>query len=236
VSQTAPGPSRDGVGKMFDRIAHRYDLLNRVLSGGLDTRWRAKVRAALPARPGLRVLDVATGTGDLLIELAGDPRVDEVVGVDIAEEMLAVGRGKLARRGVENARMVTGDAQALEAYAGGFDVVTIAFGIRNVPDTDLGLAQMRAALKPGGVALILEFSEPEGPVFGPVYRGYRRHLLPRVGGMLSGDTSAYRYLDETIGTFPSGEAFLERMRRAGFDDVGVEPLTFGSVSLYRGRA
>lgn len=230
-----PGPSRDGVGAMFDRIAPRYDLLNRVLSMGMDVGWRRAVRRALPGGEQLRVLDVATGTGDLLLELAREPRVVELLGVDISEEMLAVGRPKLDRlpEGT-TASLVVGDALDLAAHRRQFDAVSIAFGIRNVLDVDRALREMAGALRPGGRVLVLEFSEPEGPLFAPLYRTYRKHLLPRVGGLVSGDTDAYRYLDETIASFPSGEAFLEKMRRAGLRSVEQQPLAMGAVSLYVG--
>jgi len=227
------GPSRANVGSMFDRIAPRYDLLNRVLSMGLDVGWRRAVRHRLPTADALAILDVATGTGDLLIELAQARNASRLVGIDISDQMLAVGQEKLSAARLDGrASLMHGDAQALEQFAGEFDVVTIAFGIRNVLDFDLGLRQMATALKPGGRLFILEFAEPEGPVFAPVYRLYRRHLLPRVGGWVSGEASAYRYLDETIASFPSGHAFLDRLQAAGFDDVEALPLTMGTVMLY----
>jgi demethylmenaquinone methyltransferase/2-methoxy-6-polyprenyl-1,4-benzoquinol methylase len=235
MTAAVPGPSREGVGAMFDRIAPRYDFLNRVLSMGMDVGWRRAVRRALPEGAPLRVLDVATGTADLLLELAREPRVTELLGVDISEEMLAVGRTKLDRlpEGTSG-ELRTGDALDLAAYRGQFDAVSIAFGIRNVLDVDKALREMTGTLRPGGRVLVLEFSEPEGPLFAPLYRTYRKHLLPRVGGLVSGDTDAYRYLDETIASFPSGEAFLDKMRAAGLIDVEQQPLAFGAVSLYLG--
>ena len=226
------GPSRAGVAQMFDRIAGRYDVANRVLSGGLDVRWRRRLLARLPQRDGLRVLDVATGTADLALALARDPRVTDVVGVDVSAGMLAVGRDKVARDGLSGRITLTdGDATDLSDYRGAFDVVTIAFGIRNVRDTVAGLRGMAKTLKPGGTLLVLEFAEPSAPVIADVYRAYRRHLLPRVGGLIAGDTSAYRYLDDTIKTFPAGEDFAQLVRDAGLIDVGFETMTFGAVQL-----
>lgn len=231
-----PGPSRDGVDRMFDRIAARYDLANRVLSMGLDIGWRARLLAELPTptdRP-LRVLDVATGTADLAIALAKQPEVGHVTGVDISPGMLAHGREKVHTSGLDSRiDLQDGDATKLEAYRD-FDVVTISFGIRNVRDTQQGLRGFFDALRPGGRALILEFGEPTTPVFAGSYRLYRKHILPVVGGLLTGDRAAYRYLDDTIRTFPCGEVFLDKMRRAGFVDVRAVPLTFGSVMLYVG--
>jgi len=232
-----PGPSRDHVDTMFDGIAARYDLANRVLSMGLDIGWRKRLLARVPAAApkSLRVVDVATGTGDLAIALANDERVADVVGVDVSTGMLAHGRAKVEKAGLaQHVELITGDAREMTGLTG-FDVATISFGIRNVGDTVLGLRAMLGALKPGGTILVLEFSEPAGPLFGPVYRFYRRHLLPRIGGLVAGDTSAYAYLDETISTFPHGEAFTALLTQAGFVDVGFEPLTFGAVTLYRAR-
>lgn len=234
-----PGPSRAHVAAMFDGIAHRYDVANRVLSMGLDVGWRARLKRHLPdaGRDGrkLRVLDVATGTADLAIALAKDGRVGEVVGVDVSAGMLSHGAAKVERAGLGGqVSLSLGDARVLEGQAD-FDVVTISFGIRNVPDTLQGLRAMHRALAPGGVLLVLEFAEPTTPVFAPAYRVYRRHVLPVIGGMIAGDASAYRYLDDTIATFPHGEAFVALMREAGFVDAAFEPLTLGSVQLYRGR-
>lgn len=245
MSQTQPNsnaavhspqePSRVGVGQMFNRIAPRYDLLNRTLSFGLDASWRRKVRACLPNRQPLRILDVATGTADLALTLVEDTKTESVLGVDIAEEMLARGREKAARhpRG-QQVRLEAGDALKLQEW-GTFDVVTISFGIRNVLDVDHALREMKAVLNPGGRALVLEFSTPEAGLFRSAYELYRAHVLPRVGGLVSGDSGAYRYLDDTIRTFPSGEAFLEKMRNAGFTDTRAHPLTFGTVTLYEGN-
>jgi demethylmenaquinone methyltransferase/2-methoxy-6-polyprenyl-1,4-benzoquinol methylase len=224
---------------MFDGIAHRYDVANRVLSMGLDVGWRARLKGHLPERGRegrrLRVLDVATGTADLAIALAQDHRVGEVVGVDVSAGMLSHGAAKVQKAGLaEQVSLSLGDARVLEGQQD-FDVVTISFGIRNVPDTLQGLRAMHDALAPDGVLLVLEFAEPTTPVFAPAYRVYRRHVLPVIGGLIAGDTSAYRYLDDTIATFPHGEAFVGLMREAGFTDAAFEPLTLGSVHLYRGR-
>lgn len=231
--KTSTEPSRAGVSRMFDRIAPRYDLLNRTLSFGLDVSWRQKVRAHLPEREGMRVLDVATGTGDLALTLLDDPRTERVLGVDLSEEMLARGQDKLARhpRG-ERGELRPGDALDLASLGERFDAVTVAFGIRNVLDVDAALRQMRSVLLPGGRALVLEFSTPPPGLFRAAYGIYRAHVLPVIGGLVSGDRAAYRYLDETIRTFPSGEAFLEKMRDAGLEDARCIPLSFGAVSLY----
>ncbi len=233
---TSPSePSRVGVSQMFDKIAHRYDLLNRTLSMGMDQSWRKKVVSRLPARQALRVLDVATGTGDLAIAIGQDPRVASVLGIDLAEEMLARGRIKLVphRKGAP-IELHTGDALDLQSLGQTFDVVTNSFGIRNVLDVDQALREMRAVLRPGGKALVLEFSTPPNPVFRAIYELYRAHILPRVGGLVSGDPGAYQYLDRTNRTVPAGEAFLDKMRSAGFHTTRVHRLSLGAVSLYEG--
>jgi demethylmenaquinone methyltransferase/2-methoxy-6-polyprenyl-1,4-benzoquinol methylase len=187
----------------------------------------------LPDRAGLRVMDLATGTADVLLAMNRGPRVRRGVGVDKSAGMLALGRLKAQERRVP-ADFVHGDAQALSFADGSFDAITIAFGIRNVPDVPAALREMRRTLRPGGRALILEFSTPANPVFRPLYFAYFRHVLPRIGALISGDAQAYRYLNESAEAFPSGEAFLALMRDAGFSPVSARPLTFGIATLYQG--
>lgn len=229
-------PSQEESPQMFDRIAHRYDLLNRTLSFGQDILWRKRVRRHLPEGDNLRVLDLATGTGDLMFELIKDPRVDSVHGVDPSEGMLAVAEDKRKRHNRrENLSVAVGDACELsEYYDSPFDAATIAFGIRNVPDPVKALNELRKSLKPGGKLIVLEFSEPQGSLFGPAYRTYRKHFLPKIGSVVSGDKTAYTYLDKTIAEFPFGEAFLNWMREAGFESPYVDAFSFGAVSIYVG--
>ena len=233
---TATAPSRHDAHRMFDRIAHRYDLLNRLLSMRRDVAWRREMARQLPEGPELRLLDLATGTGDVLIELQQRcPRVTRGVGLDMSAGMLAHGAEKLERRRLGGRfGMVRGDAVHLGVGDATFDAVTIAFGIRNVLDVGLALREMRRVLKPGGRALILEFSLPPNAFLRFGYLLYFRHVLPRVGGLVSGDSGAYRYLNQTVETFPYGNAFADRMREAGFSHVTLTPLTFGIATLYRG--
>lgn len=230
--------SREGAIPMFDRIAERYDFANRVLSFGMDTGWRKMVRRLLPDRQDLALLDVATGTGDLLMALAKDPRVTEGHGVDLAVKMLAHAERKIDERGEASVYAGTklstevGDALELSRFHNQYDVVTIAFGIRNVLDVDKAIAEMAACLRPGGRLMIMEFGTPRSGLVRPFYESYRRHILPKVGGLVSGDKDAYQYLDETIASFPYGEAMLHKLENAGLTNCHEHLLTMGVVSLY----
>jgi demethylmenaquinone methyltransferase/2-methoxy-6-polyprenyl-1,4-benzoquinol methylase len=221
---------------MFDRIAPRYDLLNRVLSFRRDVAWRRAMVAALPRGDGLRVLDLATGTADVLLALCRQgPRVARAVGLDRSAGMLALGRAKVAAAAPDApAGFVHGDAQALAFADNTFDAVTIAFGIRNVPRVAAALGEMHRILRRGGRAIVLEFSIPANPMLRAIYLFYFRRVLPRIGALVSGDAQAYRYLNESAEAFPSGEAFLDRLRAAGFTSVSERRLTFGVATLYTG--
>jgi len=228
-------PSRYQVWKMFDRIAARYDLLNRLLSGGIDRRWRRRLARLLPSGNSLVVLDLACGTGDQLIALAAGGRVGHGIGLDLAEHMLTLGREKIGRRNLDHLlTLQTGDAEKLTFERGTFDAVSISFGIRNMADIRQALAEMLRVLKPGGRVLILEFSVPSNRLVRGPYLFYLRHILPRLGAIISGDSTAYRYLNETIETFPYGDAFCSIMKEAGFASVNCTPLTAGIVSIYQG--
>lgn len=233
---TSTEPDRQDVWRMFDRIAGRYDMLNRTLSMGIDVGWRRELARQLPARPGLRVLDLATGTADVPLSLcAENADVTEIVGTDLSEGMLAIGAKKVeaASRSAQIS-LSTADAMDLPYDDQSFDAVTISFGIRNVPDVSKCLREMQRVLKPGGHALVLEFSTPEIPVFKQGYLFYLRHVLPRVGALISGDKHAYRYLNKTIETFPYGQAFCDLMIEAGLSEVDAFPLSGGIATIYRG--
>ena len=218
---------------MFDRIAHRYDLLNRLLSFGRDVAWRKAMVRQLPPGQTLDVLDLATGTADVLLALEATGKVQRGVGVDLSAGMLVVGMRKVAARGLtERLLLVRSDAVQLGVADEAFDAVTIAFGIRNVTDVAAGLREIHRCLKPGGRALMLEFSLPANRAFRALYLLYFRHVLPRLGGLVSGDSHAYRYLNETVETFPYGEAFLALMDAAGLRNARGITLTFGIATLY----
>lgn len=229
---------RGGSGAMFDRIARRYDLLNRVLSFGNDQRWRRRTVRALAlddgAAPGAppRVLDLATGTADLALLIAGRHPAARVVGVDPAGAMLEEGRRKAEAAGVvDRVELVPGDAESLPFPDGHFDAVTIAFGIRNVPDRLQGLREMRRVTRPGGRVAILELSEPRGGLLGPLARFHVHHIVPRLGALLSGERE-YRYLQSSIAAFPPPDRFAALMEEAGLRVLAVERLTMGVCHLY----
>lgn len=213
---------------MFGRIAHRYDLLNRVLSMGRDVGWRKTVvRRVAAAGPG-RVLDVCTGTGDLALAVDGDL----IVGADFCLPMLALARSKGRGRG-RDLLFCAADALQLPFADRSVDVVTVAFGIRNFSDLESGLAELVRVLRPGGLLLALEFSRPRGPL-APFLRWWVRTIPPRVGRALSGDPEAYSYLPASVRSFAEGAVLCEALRRAGLDDVGARRLTSGVATLYEG--
>jgi demethylmenaquinone methyltransferase/2-methoxy-6-polyprenyl-1,4-benzoquinol methylase len=220
---------------MFAAISRSYDRANQVLSFGLHHRWRAAAVARSGAQAGDRVLDCATGTGDLALAFrrAVGPE-GSVVGTDFCDEMLALAPAKAARAGLA-VTFETADVLALPYADGAFDITSIAFGIRNVEDPERGIVEMARVARPAGRVVVLEFGQPGGALFAPLYRFYSHRLLPRIGGWLSGDRSAYEYLDRTASRFPAGEGFAELMRGTGaFREVTVSALTGGVAYVYVG--
>jgi demethylmenaquinone methyltransferase/2-methoxy-6-polyprenyl-1,4-benzoquinol methylase len=217
---------------MFDKIADRYDLLNRILSLGVDQGWRQQAVAALVLGPSSRVLDVATGTGDLAILEATTHPDCRVEGVDPSARMLDIGRQKVERAGLSSrVSLVQGSAEALPFESAVYDGVSIAFGIRNVPDRPQALREMARVTRPGGRVVVLELSEPRSGVLGPLARFHVHSVVPFVGALISGSRE-YRYLQRSIAAFPPAEEFAAIMQGAGLDVLETRPLTFGVATLY----
>lgn len=228
--------SEDRVRRMFGEIAARYDFLNHLLSMGVDKYWRWRtVRRAPPTESGA-VLDLCTGTGDLALAYhkAGKGRVP-IIAADFCHPMLVIGRGKAQRAGATQMTFVEADAQCLPFESDRFDLVSVAFGLRNVTDTDRGLREMVRVCRPGGKVVVLEFSIPRWQPFKAVYGWYFKHVLPRIGQALARNRQdAYNYLPQSVGEFPSREALCERMTAAGLASVRFHPLTLGVATLYIG--
>jgi demethylmenaquinone methyltransferase/2-methoxy-6-polyprenyl-1,4-benzoquinol methylase len=229
---------KDGprIRRMFGRIAPWYDTLNHLLSLNIDTHWRKTVARLVPPTPGRPVLDLCTGTGDLAFELHRAAKGQcAVTGSDFVPEMLAIARKKAAKRKAA-VEFVEADSQSLPFPADHFDLVTVSFGLRNITNTEQGLAEMARVAAPGGRVAVLEFSRPRGKVLGPLYQWYFRKVLPRVGNLVAkNEDSAYKYLPESVLRFPDGEELAAKMQAAGLKDVWFKPLTFGIATLYVGR-
>ena len=232
----APDRSAPRISAMFDAIAPRYDLLNHLLSAGIDRLWRKRAIRSLALTGREHVLDLCTGTGDLAIEaLTATPGAARVLGVDFSGAMLTLGLDKLRGRRLDReVLLVRGDAMTLPVASSSVDAVTIAFGIRNVDDREAACREMLRVLKPGGRLAILEFAMPTTPVFRFVYLSYFRHVLPRLGRWISHHDTAYEYLPASVGAFEP-DVFMDLLRKSGFAEVGADPLTFSSVFLYTAR-
>ena len=223
------------VAEMFDSISGKYDFLNHFLSLGIDIRWRKKAVKMLQDLQPKQILDIATGTGDFAIEaLKLNP--DKVIGVDISEGMLDVGRKKMVKKGYsEIIDMQSGDSENLHFEDNKFDAVIVAFGVRNFENLEKGLSEMNRVLRPGGRAVILEFSKPTVFPFKQLYNFYFRWILPKIGKVVSKDNAAYTYLPESVNEFPFGNDFLEILKKTGYKNTKCKPLTLGISSIYVGE-
>ena len=220
------------VEQMFDNISPRYDFLNHFLSLGIDYSWRIKVRKTIAKFKPVKVLDVATGTADLAIELIKIKNVN-VVGIDISQGMLDFGDVKLIKRGLnDRITLKQADSENLPFEDSAFDAVTVSFGVRNFENLDKGLQEMGRVLKPGGPLVVLEFSKPTNPIFSRLYWFYFKYILPPLGKLFSKDATAYTYLPQSVAAFPEGEEFVTRAKSAGFSNVTYKPLTFGICTMY----
>ncbi|ADQ18385.1 bifunctional demethylmenaquinone methyltransferase/2-methoxy-6-polyprenyl-1,4-benzoquinol methylase UbiE [Leadbetterella byssophila] len=232
----APGSKKEQVTTMFDNVAGKYDLLNRILSGGIDIYWRKKALSMLKGGNNQLILDIATGTGDLAIEANKILKPEKIIGVDISQGMLDAGRVKIQKLGLEEKiELQLGDSEKLLFPDNTFDTVIVSFGVRNFENLLKGLTDMNRVLKPGGTCMVVEFSKPRNYLFKQAYWFYSTKILPLIGRLVSKDSSAYTYLPESVKAFPDGEDFLKVYREAGFRDVKAIPLTFGICSVYLGK-
>ena len=226
------GEKKEQLRFMFNNIAGKYDFLNHLLSFGIDKCWRRKVVKRIVTESPKSILDVATGTADLALALS--KRTDSpITGIDIAKQMLAIGEEKIRKKNLEHQiSLLPGDSEALPFEDGSFDVAMVAFGVRNFENLHKGLSEMQRVLLKGGLIAVLEFSRPKHFPVKQLYNFYFTHILPKLGGWVSKDKSAYKYLPESVGTFPDGEDFLDELRKAGFSKTSKRKLTFGIATFY----
>jgi demethylmenaquinone methyltransferase / 2-methoxy-6-polyprenyl-1,4-benzoquinol methylase len=223
---------KEQVAQMFDTISGNYDNLNRVISFGIDIKWRKKVLKMVAAKKPKTILDIATGTGDLAI-LMSNTTAEKIIGLDISQGMLDVGVQKIASQNLSNKiEMVFGDSEKMPYADNTFDAITVAFGVRNFETLEKGLSEILRVLKPNGIFVILETSVPEKTPYKQGYKFYSRNILPLIGKMFSKDNSAYNYLSESASIFPYGEKLNNILRKIGFIDVVALPQTFGVATIY----
>lgn len=226
---------KEQVAEMFNSIAFRYDFLNRFLTAGVDVQWRKKAIRQLKAVQPQLVLDVATGTGDVAIMTHRILKTKKIIGIDISEGMLALGREKLTKLGLNEAiELQTGDSETIHFPDNHFDAITVAFGVRNFAHLDKGLAEMFRVLKPGGKLVVLEFSRPSQPLFRKLCDFYTNVVTPGVGGLFAKNKNAYQYLNDSVQAFPEGQNFLNIMHEAGFTQTYLKKLSFGICTIYCG--
>jgi demethylmenaquinone methyltransferase/2-methoxy-6-polyprenyl-1,4-benzoquinol methylase len=223
---------KEQVTKMFDTISKEYDGLNRVISFGIDIQWRKKVVALVAETNPKLILDIATGTGDLAINLA-ETNADKIIGLDISEGMLNVGKQKILNKNLEDRiEMVVGDSENLPFQENTFHAITVGFGVRNFETLEKGLSEIHRVLKPGGIFVILETSVPTKTPFKQGYHLYSKNIMPLIGKIFSKDQSAYKYLSDSASVFPFGEALNNILREIGFINVIDKPQTFGVATIY----
>ncbi len=224
------------VAEMFDDIAHRYDFLNRFLSAGIDIGWRKKALGYLKDIRPKKILDVATGTGDVAIMASGLLKPDKITGIDISEGMLEIGRKKIKEAGLElQIELLKGDSETISFDNNSFDAVTVAFGVRNFQHLEKGLSEILRVLKPGGKLVVLEFSQPRGPLVKGFYNIYMKIVTPSMGKLFSKNKHAYSYLDESIKKFPEGKNFTQILENLGYNNIQSQALSFGICSIYCGQ-
>jgi demethylmenaquinone methyltransferase/2-methoxy-6-polyprenyl-1,4-benzoquinol methylase len=228
---------KEQVAEMFDDIAPKYDFLNRFLSAGIDRGWRRKALQQLAPLQPKTILDVATGTADVAIMAARILQPEKIVGIDISEGMLDLGRKKLLKEGLDSRiTLQTGDSEAIKFPDASFDAVTVAFGVRNFENLEKGLGEIRRVLKPGGRLIVLEFSKPSLPGIQQLYNLYMGIVAPGMGQIFSKNRDAYAYLSNSVEKFPEGKAFTDILQKTGYKDTTCKRLSFGICSIYGGTA
>lgn len=231
----AEGSKKTQVGKMFDNIAPYYDFLNRLLSLRMDVLWRRKAIGMIKNREAKTILDVATGTADLTVEINKQLKPTKIIGMDLSNEMLEVGRKKIAKKGLSDLiRLDQGDSENLQYEDNTFDVATAAFGVRNFEDLKAGLVEINRVLKKNGQIVVLEFSRPTIFPFKQLFNLYFKYVLPLIGKVTSKDPKAYQYLYESVQAFPDGEDFLDVLKETGFNSNQCKKLSLGICSIYTG--
>jgi demethylmenaquinone methyltransferase / 2-methoxy-6-polyprenyl-1,4-benzoquinol methylase len=233
--KNSEGSKKQQVAAMFDDIAFKYDFLNRFLSAGIDIGWRKKaIRQLVDLQP-KKILDVATGTADVAIMTTGILKADKIIGIDISDGMLEIGRQKVAKAGLENTiELLNGDSETINFTDNSFDAVTVAFGVRNFQQLEKGLSEIRRVLKPGGKLVVLEFSKPKMPGVKTMYNLYMKVICPNLGKLFSKNRNAYKYLDESIQHFPEGKNFTTILDNLGYINTYCKPLSLGICSIYCG--
>jgi demethylmenaquinone methyltransferase/2-methoxy-6-polyprenyl-1,4-benzoquinol methylase len=234
--QSSSLEKKDQVAGMFDDIAARYDFLNRTLSGGMDILWRKKALSYLKEHNPKKILDVATGTADVAIMASHLLKPELIIGIDISEGMLELGRKKVEKQGLANTiQLLNGDSETINFEDNSFDAVTVAFGVRNFQHLEKGLSEILRVLKPGGQLVVLEFSQPKWLFAKSFYNLYMKTVAPSMGKLFSKNRSAYQYLDASIKKFPEGKNFMAILDKLGFAKLQFKPLSLGICSIYCGE-
>lgn len=227
---------KEQVERMFDDIAGRYDMMNRVLSAGIDIGWRKKAIGLLKKENPQLILDVACGTGDMAIMAARLLKPQKITGIDISEQMISVGKNKIEKEALTQViELLKGDSETINFPSDSFDAVTVAFGVRNFQTLENGIREMHRVLKPGGRLIVLEFSKPKNTAIRKVYNLYMSIVAPQLAGLFAQDKKAYKYLNKSAKAFPDGQSFVEILKKCGYSDTSYKTLSLGICCIYSGK-